>query len=33
MTYSGTVEGNEIRFQTTIDGFGRGVKMVAKKVP
>ena len=32
MSYSGTVEGNEIRFQTTIDGFGRGVKMVAKKV-
>lgn len=33
MTYSGTVEGGEITFETSIDGFGRGIKMVAKKLP
>jgi hypothetical protein len=32
MTYTGTVEGDEIRFETSIEGFGRGVRMVAKKI-
>lgn len=33
MTYTGTLAGSEIKFQTSIDGFGRGVQMIAKKVP
>ena len=33
MTYTGTRAGSEIKFQTLIDGFGRGVQMIAKKVP
>jgi hypothetical protein len=32
MTYTGTVAGSEIKFQTSIEGFGRGVQMIAKKV-
>lgn len=32
MIYTGTVTGNEISFKTSIEGFGRGVQMVAKKV-
>ena len=32
MTYTGTVTGTEIKFQTAIEGFGRGVQMVARKV-
>jgi len=32
MTYTGTVVGNEIKFQTSIAGFGSGVQMIAKKV-
>ncbi len=33
MTYTGTLAGDEIKFQTSIEGFGRGVRMVAKRVP
>ncbi|MCC6862659.1 MAG: hypothetical protein IT158_29060 [Bryobacterales bacterium] len=32
MTYNGTLAGGEINFQTSIEGFGRGVRMVARKV-
>ncbi len=32
MTYTGTLAGEEIKFQTSIEGFGRGVQMVAKRV-
>lgn len=32
MTYTGTLTGEEIKFQTSIEGFGRGVQMVAKRV-
>ena len=32
MTYSGTLAGSEIKFETAIDGIGRGVRMIAKKV-
>ncbi|MCC6862658.1 MAG: hypothetical protein IT158_29055, partial [Bryobacterales bacterium] len=33
MTYTGTLAGDEIKFQTAIEGFGRGVRMVARKMP
>ncbi len=33
MTYTGTLAGDEIKFQTSIEGFGRGVRMVARKMP
>jgi hypothetical protein len=32
MTYTGTLAGSEIKFETAIDGIGRGVRMIAKKV-
>jgi hypothetical protein len=32
MTYTGTVTSDEISFETSIEGFGRGVRMVARKV-
>lgn len=33
MTYTGTVSGGEIKLQTSIEGFGRGVQMLAKRLP
>ena len=33
MTYTGKVAGNEITFQTSMEGFGRGLRMIAKKLP